>query len=329
MTTKPIPHKNHFETQLAALDALKQETDATLRESRLRLALHDKSNFVVARAARMAGEWECKRLIPDMIAAFDRFLKNPIKTDKGCAAKQAIAEALLELDYDGEEVYLPGIRHIQLEPAYGPPEDTAELLRGKCAMGLVRIGYPNALVELTDLLVDKTPNARLAAVRAVGGVGGETAEMLLRLKALNGDSEPQIIGECFAVLLEIAPERSLDFVARYLELDDPWLANQAALILGESKIPLAFDILKRQWEASATTEQRRELLLPLALHRSDAAFHFLLRVIEEAHHSLACSALEHIQYGLSDDARRQALQRAVDTRNEETVTRQYQELFAR
>ncbi|HBF33029.1 TPA: hypothetical protein DDW35_00560 [Candidatus Sumerlaeota bacterium] len=317
------PAKITLEDQFAALDALSEVEDVAQRESALRGALRGKSNFVVARAARLTGQWEFKKMIPDMVAAFERFMKNPVKTDKGCAAKLAIVEALNALDYDSEEVFLQGIRHFQLEPAYGAPEDTADILRGKCAFGLVRIGYPHVLPELADLLLDKASATRQAAVRAVGGVGGEAAEMLLRMKAIAGDSEPQITGECFTVLMEIAPERSLDFVARYLESEDAWLANQAALTLGESKIPAAFEILRALWEKHATTEQRGELLLPLALHRSEEAFQFLLHVIEEAHQSLACSALENIKYCASDDARRDAVRKAVEERDEKAVHAAY------
>lgn len=322
-----LPAKRSLEDQFAALDALADVQDTAQRESALREALRGKSSLVAARAARLAGQWELKGLIPDMIAAFPRFLENPVKTDKGCSAKLAIAEALNALDYDGEEVFLPGIHHTQLEPAYGPPEDTADILRGQCAMGLVRIGYPDALPELADLLFDKAPAARQAAVRAVGGVGGVAAEMMLRMKAILGDSETQITGECFTSLMEIAPERSLKFVSRYLDGMDAWLANQAALALGESKIPAAFDILRACWDRSPATAERKELLLPLALHRSEEAFRFLIEVIESAHSSLACAALEAIKYCASDDARRHAVRQAVETRDEESIRQAYAKAF--
>jgi HEAT repeat protein len=321
------PAKTSLENRLAALNALALVEEVAQRESALREALRGMSNFVAARAAHLAGQWGCKSLIPNMTKAFERFLENPVKTDKGCVAKLAIAEALNALDYDSEEVFLQGIRHFQLEPAYGAPDDTAEILRGECAAGLVRIGYPDVLPELADLLLDKSAAARLAAARAVGGVGGEAAEMMLRLKAIAGDSEAQVTGECFAILMEIAPERSLSFVARYLDGVDDLLANQAALALGESRIPAAFDILRARWDRSVATEERRELLLPLALHRSEEAFRFLIEVIKDAHQSLACAALESIGYCASDDARHNAVRQAVETRDEESIRTAYAKAF--
>ena len=48
----------------------------------------------------------------------------------------AIARALFALDYDGEGLYLAGMRHVQMEPGWGGSSDTAVELRGMCAMGL-------------------------------------------------------------------------------------------------------------------------------------------------------------------------------------------------
>jgi HEAT repeat protein len=318
------PGKPSLEEQLARLDVLSDTDDIAIRVDALREALHGKSNFVVARAARLAGQWECAALVPDLVTAFERFLKDPVKTDKGCAAKLACVEALDALDSGCDAVFLKGVRHVQMEPAWGPPEDTADILRSKSIFALVHSAYPDALPVAVDLLVDPSATVRQAAVRAIGGVGGEAAEMLLRMKIVTGDSEAQVTGECFAVLMEIAPEHSLDFVARYLDAEDEWLGNQAALTLGESKHPGVFEILTACWDRRGTLEERRELLLPFALLRCDAAFGFLAQVVRDSHADLACAALECIRYCVGNDEQREAVKQIVEERDEKPVRFAYE-----
>ena len=45
--------------------------------------------------------------------------------------------------------------------------DTAAELRGVCALGLVRMGYRDVLVELADLLMDPEAQARMMAARSL------------------------------------------------------------------------------------------------------------------------------------------------------------------
>lgn len=316
-----------LEKQLAALDALAAADSDQLRRE-LQKALHATSNILTVKAARIIGDLQLKTLVPDLETAFKRCLGNPLKTDKGCMAKIAIIETLNQLDHHNEEIFLLGIRHVQKEPAFGPPVDTAENLRGKCAFGLVRIGSPRALPELAQFLHDPEPAARLAAVRATGGTGGETAEIMLRMKVLSGDPETEITRECLSVLMEIAPENSLEFVAKHLDSADTWLANQTALILGESRHPKAWEILRAKWDNACTTTERGKLLLPLALFRSDEAFQLLLETLEESHESLAIASMEPFKIITDTALRRQRLIGALHQRNDEKITRAFKKLTA-
>jgi hypothetical protein len=45
---------------------------------------------------------------------------------------------LNKIEYDKEEVFLSGIRFVQMEPRWGGEEDAAAQLRGSAAFGLVR-----------------------------------------------------------------------------------------------------------------------------------------------------------------------------------------------
>src|SRR2546426_7821857 len=55
-----------------------------------------------------------------------------------------------------EAIYLTGIRHIQMEGSYGPPIDTAAALRSASAMALVHMHYPDAVLHVVTLLVDRS-----------------------------------------------------------------------------------------------------------------------------------------------------------------------------
>ena len=107
--------------------------------------LAHRSHHVVARAARAAGEADLAALAPDLIAAFPRFLEDAVRRDPGCAAKTQIVHALLALNYAAPDVYLRGAVHVQREPGFGPPIDTAPELRATSAIALVVIGHPAAL----------------------------------------------------------------------------------------------------------------------------------------------------------------------------------------
>src|SRR5262249_10204252 len=73
----------------------------------------------------------------DLVAAFDRFMIEPEESDKRCRAKIAIVETLNKIEYDRDDVFLRGIRHVQMEPVWGKSEDSAGHLRGAAAFGLV------------------------------------------------------------------------------------------------------------------------------------------------------------------------------------------------
>ena len=132
-----MPGKRRFEEQLAALDGLRQQPSEA-RVEPLRKALGDRNNFVVARAADLVREFGLADLTPDLLKAFDRFFENPEKSDPQCWAKNAISRALAALELQEPEIFLRGMRHIQLEPVYGGRSDTAGTLRGTCALALVQ-----------------------------------------------------------------------------------------------------------------------------------------------------------------------------------------------
>jgi hypothetical protein len=265
-----------IEQKLARLGELRRDPAAPGAEQELAACLSSKINLLTAKAARIAGDFRITGLVPLLLDAFDRYLVRPEATDKGCAAKFEIVRALCAIEHPAGDVFLRGARHIQREPSFGPPVDTAAELRGASVVALVRMAHPEGLTEAVRLLVDAEPQARLGAVRAVLSWGQPEAALLLRLKVLAGDRRPEVLSECFAGLLALAPRDSLGFVAGYLDAAEPALAEVAALTLGESRLEAAFDPLRRKLESRAGSALRRALLLALAMLRDDAALEYLL-----------------------------------------------------
>jgi hypothetical protein len=104
------------EAKLATLRSLEMEPllPSVLRD--LRTALADSSNLVVAEATTNAGKGRFTDLAPDLVAAFDRFLVEPVKHDNLCRAKIAIADALNQMEHSEEDLFWQGARHVQAEP---------------------------------------------------------------------------------------------------------------------------------------------------------------------------------------------------------------------
>ena len=273
----------------------------------------NKSNLVVAKAAKMAAEFELHELEPQLVGAFHRFMTNPAVTDRGCAAKTEVVRALEALGAAEADVFLAGLRHIQMEGSYGPPVDTAAGLRAASALGLVHMNYPGAILEILNLLVDREDEARVGAVRALSYSGQPASVPLLRFKVMVGDTSADVIAESFIALLEIAPETSLAFVAGYLDAGNPAIAEAAAVALGQSRQPEAIAALQQKWPGAEQT-QRRALLMGLAVARDDAAFEFLFSLIESGVEKIAAEAIAALAMYRHDERIRSRVESLVERR---------------
>ncbi len=314
-----------LDARLASLENLKEDPFCEAAIGELRRTLADPSNILAARAAEIVGESGLSDLVPDLAAAFDRFMEDPTKSDKECLAKTAIVGTLNDLDYEDEALFFRGIRHVQLEWLWGDPSiDTAADLRGRCGFALARLRHPDTFFELTALLVDREPHARRSAVSSLGCLECERSELLLRMKALTGDFEPPVVGECFSALRRISPTRSLDFVAGFLDHKDPPVAEGAAIALGESRRPEAFELLRERWEGYPDPTFRKMLLLPIALFRSYEALDFLLGVVTQDPLALAAPAVTSLKLYRNDDDRCARVRRAVVDRDNATVSAAYE-----
>ncbi|MEO5924280.1 MAG: hypothetical protein ABIR70_10675 [Bryobacteraceae bacterium] len=267
--------KRAFEAKIEGLESLRSNPQSA--EESLRKAVKDSSNFVVSKAASLAGELFLSPLIPDLLAAFDRAVANP-KADPQCWAKNAIAKALKDLGHHEAAPYLLGLRHIQMEPVWGGQVDTAATLRGTCALALVDCPLDDLsmLSHLAEALADSEKAVRVDAAVALSRAGIPEAAPLLRFKALTGDTESEVVGQCLFSLLQMAPRESVAFVTRFLApayKDE--VRAEAASALSQAHELAAIEALKDFWKAFLSPELRKALLTFLAASPQREASEFL------------------------------------------------------
>jgi hypothetical protein len=299
-----------------ALRAIRDIRDAPetfdLKRDLTPFLLH-KSNHVAAAAADTVGRLEAVTLAQNLADAFPEWMKNPAERDPGCKALTAIAKTLAAMDHPASAAYLAGVRHVQMEASFGPKVDAAAALRGLCAQGLARMNHPDALLECVTLLADSEVAARAGAVRAISESGQHAGVLLLRYKALIGDKDEEVIAECFAGLLRLAPAESLDFVATFLQSSEE-IAERAALALGESHLAAAFPLLQEAWHATSLSQMRNTLLLAMAMLRLDEAVEFLLTRLAEDGEKSAMGALAALALYGRDEVVRSRIQQILETR---------------
>lgn len=307
---KPDP----IEQSLDRLTELRSLTDPKAVAAELRRALKDRSNLVVAKAAKMAGELRVAEVVPELISAFERLMANPAKLDKRCAATFEIATTLYALDYTEPEIYLRGIRHVQMEASFGPPVDEAAKLRAQCALGLVRTRHPEAMTAMAELLADAQPHARVGAIRALATNGGEAGGLLLRYKALIGDDDPEVLSECLSGLLAADFVRSLPFVAKFMDSEDEDVSQSAMLAIGAQRRVEAFEVLREKWDRSVYSEIRGTLLTAMAMVRVEEATEFLIELLESSATSTAVEVVKVLAAYHREERVRERVKTVVDGR---------------
>jgi HEAT repeat protein len=285
--------------------------------------------MLAARAAKIVLKASLVEFTDELTKAFDRFLKDGGNADKGCDAKLAIATTLYETGKGEAETFLKGVRHVQLEPVWGKSVDTAGELRGQCALGLVRVGYRDAAGELADLLADPEPQARIAAARAFAYLDRDEGALPLRTKALLGDDEPDVTGECLTALLRLSPVKYVSFVARFLDDRDPALRDQATNAIGRSKHPAAFEVLRQRWEATIDPTARKALLPVIANVRSEMSLAFLLEQADDASAGAACDVIETMTAYRNDPVVKAKVEAIVKERDNAIVTEAFARTFGR
>ena len=275
-----MPGKRKFEEQLAALDALRQQTPEACVEP-LRKALAHRNNYVVAKAADLIRDFHLGQLLPELLTAFDRFFDDSVKTDPQCWAKNAISRSLAAFEHQDAAVFLRGMKHIQLEPVWGGSSDTAGTLRATCALALVQcrsLLEVDLLSHLIELFADKDKSVRVEIARAIEQIGSNTSALLLRLRATLGNDEPEVLGACYSGILSIEGVRAIPWVSGFLATSDD-AAAEAALALAATHSPQALAVLRESFGEASDPWFRSVLLSAVALTRQDEAVNFLLDLV--------------------------------------------------
>lgn len=315
------------EAKLHRLRTLRHEAVVPEHVTELRQFLADKSSIVVAEAAEIVGVRQISELAPDLVAAFHRFMIEPAESDKGCRAKIAIIEALNKIEYQDDQVYLFGIRHVQPEPRWGGSDDTAAPLRANAAFGLVRLNHRDVLSLLADLLADPEKAARSGATQALGASGARAAIPLLRFKARLGDADALVTGECFTALLALAPDDSLSFVASFLATPDIAVREGAALALGETRRADAFEILKNYWPKVRRDPLREVVLLAISMTRLPAAIDFLVENLTNAEPGAAQAVLAALAIHRHNEAITERIAAVVAQKGDASLQERFNKAF--
>ena len=276
-----MPGKRQFEQQIAALDSLRHSPERSGIDP-LRKALTHRNNFISAKAADLAREFDLQELAPDLLAAFDRFFEHAEKSDPQCWGKNAISRTLAAFELQDADVFLRGMRHIQMEPVWGGRSDTAGTLRATCALALVQcrsLSEKDLLAHLIDLLPDKDKAVRVEAIRAIEQVGSASAALLLRERAALANDEPEILGACYSGILTIEGVAAVPWVARFLPARDD-SAGEAALAIAATHSLEAFHALRHSLDTVADPWFRKVLLSAIALTRQEEALESLLDLVK-------------------------------------------------
>ena len=253
-------------------------------------ALASTASVVVEKAARLIEELTIAGFTPPLVAAFDAMMSG---ADRACAARTAIAKALLATDAGSEAtpVYLRGIGHRQFDG----PGDTAGPLRGYCGLGLLSVRHPDALVELTDLLADEEPAARTAAARGLASTGREEAALLLRLRVRAGERSGDVLTECVSGMLRLDAARALPLVERLLSEEADEVRDAVAFGLAESRVPAALPLLRSAFGRESDSLVRQTMIRGIGLIRSPDAVNWLVSLVRDGAASEATVAADALR----------------------------------
>jgi fermentation-respiration switch protein FrsA (DUF1100 family) len=282
-------------------------------------ALGSKYPLVAAKAARLIGDRDRRDLAPQVASSFKAMLAA--SGDKGCTGKLAMARALNKLEYDDAELFIAGMRHVQMEGSWGGSEDVAANLRAVCAMCLMNSTYFYKLRELTTLLADKEWPARSGAVRALAAAGGDSAGLLLRYKALIGDIEEDVMSDCYIGLLAVEGGAAVPLVASIG-------SETAILALGESRLGEAVEALKELFGRRVNPDDRKCILLSLSTSRTEAAIECMTDWIRKHSTTTACDVVRALAIHRHDARIYGEVERAVEARRDREVESVFSEQFA-
>jgi hypothetical protein len=118
-----MPNKNNaIKERIKAFHLELAKADPEKIQATVGKALKDRNCLMVKHAAELCEERLIYDLETDLVKAYQRFLKNPVRIDPNCTAKGAIARALVALDSQEVEFFIAGLTYQQHEPVWGDPK---------------------------------------------------------------------------------------------------------------------------------------------------------------------------------------------------------------
>ncbi len=275
MTKRGPGRPTALERELADLAPALSKPDDPASRAPLLAALTSPRATVVALAARAIRE----AALPDVEEALVRaYASLPV-------------EALDHLESTDDAPFVHAARYVQMEKAWGPPIDAAAGVRAHAAAGLARLGHRDLSLLLGEMLADPEAPVRAAAADALAHRGDRAGAGLLLLKLAVGDVEPQVLIACHAALLHLAPDVSLPRLASMLGGNDEGAADVAALVLGESRLDAALELLLTALR-DVFPGRRARAMGALALSRSERATSALLMVVASGRRADATAAVK-------------------------------------
>jgi hypothetical protein len=279
----------------------------------IREALRSRRSHPCARAAQLVKKHALDGFEADLAAAFERFCENPVKADPSCGAKLACLEALDFGESANEKIFVRAARLVQLEPAWGPPVDTATSVRARGLLALARLGWDDLDLLVAESLTDEHPPVRQAALDALAHRGARAGASLALYKLRRGDEDPLVTLAAMAALLTLAPEWGVEELRARLAGDE---CELAAIALGQSRADGALPLLLSALEECVEPARRKHLFRGLGLHRSDRALEKLLQVIAEsplgdAREAVLALAVRRYDPGIVERVRRAAARPAL------------------
>jgi HEAT repeat protein len=314
--------KNSFDDKLARLRSLADVPEGQAI-AELRRLLEDDNAFLLGEAAKVVQTLELRALEPDLAAACKRLLSKEI-ADRGCIAKRCVLGALVTFETHVADVYLLGLRYQQWERSFGPDEDTAGSVRGLCAHGLVRMDYPDAILEVAPVLYDHLPEVRVAAAEALASTGEQICAAILHVRLLAHEEAPDALEAIYRSLLALAPKRYLPVVGKGLSAGE----EAAALALGESHLPSAFPVLTGALE-KASGDFEATVLLSIGLLRMEEATTYLRELVEKAPENRAAKAIGALGLHKHDDRIADRIAEIVKKRKSKQLSVVFAEKFGR
>jgi HEAT repeat protein len=325
-----MPVRN-IERELELLAEVRKLASSEQRDRVLRKALTDKVNVIVAKAAALTGELQAHTLLPDLCSAFERLLKDPLKSDPKCWGKEAIAKSLKDLGHSDSAIFVKGVHHVQLEPVWGGEEDTAATLRATCALAMLQctdLTREDKLWAVMPLLTEKSASVRKDAAMALESLEGREAALLLRIKARMGDNDATVTGQVFESLLRVEREGAVPFVAEFFRELDAEVRDEAVLALGASRLPEGVAALRDLFARKMPLVDPEVVFRALSISRREEAIDFLLDVIRTRRPREVFAALDALKVYRDSSEVRKRISDAVSVRSEREIQQEFHRLFS-